>query len=105
MGMLALGAEALSPIALLAPGVPLLRLDSVEAAFDGLEVALKGGQMGDDDLFIRAARGGSAGIWARFPRSFCIRPDPNPEPKAELLCLKVHNKTCVPVFLTISCGK
>jgi uncharacterized protein YgbK (DUF1537 family) len=60
-GMLALGAEALSPIALLAPGVPLLRLDSVEAAFDGLEVALKGGQMGDDDLFIRAARGGSAG--------------------------------------------
>lgn len=58
-GMLALGAEALSPIALLAPGVPLLRLDSVEARFDGLEVALKGGQMGDEDLFIRAARGDS----------------------------------------------
>lgn len=57
--MLALGAEALVPIAPLAGGVPLLEIRSARPAFDGLELALKGGQMGGPDLFVRAARGGT----------------------------------------------
>ena len=52
--MLTLGAEALIPIAPLAPGVPLMRVRSTEAAFDGLEIALKGGQMGAASLFVDA---------------------------------------------------
>lgn len=52
--MLALGAEALIPLAPLAPGVPLMRLHAADPAFDGLEVALKGGQMGADAIFIDA---------------------------------------------------
>lgn len=58
--MLALGAEALVPVAPLANGVPLLQVRSSEAAFDGLELALKGGQMGEADLFVRAAAGRAA---------------------------------------------
>jgi uncharacterized protein YgbK (DUF1537 family) len=56
--MLALGAEALLPVCPLADGVPLLEIRSAESAFDGLEIALKGGQMGADSLFIRARDGG-----------------------------------------------
>ena len=52
--MLALGAEALIPVAPLAPGVPVMHLRSADPAFDGLEVALKGGQMGTEHLFIDA---------------------------------------------------
>ncbi len=55
--MLAMGAEALEPVAPLAPGVPLLRVRSADEAIDGMEVALKGGQMGDSELFLRAAAG------------------------------------------------
>jgi uncharacterized protein YgbK (DUF1537 family) len=55
--MLAVGAEALEFLAPLADGVPLLRVRSPDAAFDGLEIALKGGQMGDSTLFLRAATG------------------------------------------------
>lgn len=55
--MLAVGAEALEPVAALAPGVPLLRIRSSDERFDGMEVALKGGQMGDADLFLRARDG------------------------------------------------
>lgn len=55
--MLATGAEALAPIGKLAEGVPLLRVLAGDPQIDGLEVALKGGQMGDPDLFIRAANG------------------------------------------------
>lgn len=55
--MLAVGAEALEPIASLADGVPLLRIRSDDPMFDGMEVALKGGQMGAADLFVTAARG------------------------------------------------
>lgn len=55
--MLTMGAEALEPIAPLAPGVPLLRVHANDPRFDRMEVALKGGQMGDDQLFIRAANG------------------------------------------------
>jgi 3-oxoisoapionate kinase len=55
--MLAVGAEALEPVASLANGVPLLRIHASDPAFDGMEVALKGGQMGDAALFVRAASG------------------------------------------------
>ncbi len=55
--MLAVGAEALEPLARLAPGVPLMRVSSTNAQMDGMEVALKGGQMGESSLFVRAARG------------------------------------------------
>jgi uncharacterized protein YgbK (DUF1537 family) len=55
--MLAVGAEALEFVASVADGVPLLRVRSADAAFDGMEIALKGGQMGDLALLPRAARG------------------------------------------------
>jgi uncharacterized protein YgbK (DUF1537 family) len=56
----AIGAEALSIVAPLSPGAPLCRIHAKgQAPIDGLEVTLKGGQMGDRDFFIRA-KGGSA---------------------------------------------
>ncbi len=58
--MLAIGAEALEIVAPLAPGSPLMRLRSQDARHDGLEIALKGGQMGGPDLFLRAAAGDTA---------------------------------------------
>ncbi|MCU0624704.1 MAG: hypothetical protein MUF53_12705 [Gemmatimonadaceae bacterium] len=51
-----LAPEALTIAARLAPGAPLCRLHSGDA-LDGLEVALKGGQMGDKDFFEVARRG------------------------------------------------
>lgn len=50
----ALGATALSVTSPLSPGVPLCRLHATDPAIDGLEVALKGGQMGEPDFFVRA---------------------------------------------------
>ena len=51
----ALGAEALSAVAPLAPGAPVCRLHtSADAAIDGLEVILKGGQMGEPEFFLQA---------------------------------------------------
>ena len=51
----ALGAEALSAVAPLAPGAPLCRIVTQrDAAIDGLEVTLKGGQMGAPEFFIQA---------------------------------------------------
>jgi uncharacterized protein YgbK (DUF1537 family) len=51
----ALGAEALSAVAPLAPGAPVCRLHtSADAAIDGLEVTLKGGQMGEPEFFLQA---------------------------------------------------
>ncbi|EJL90983.1 hypothetical protein PMI15_00236 [Polaromonas sp. CF318] len=47
----ALKAWGLSYAAQLAPGVALCRLHSDEATLDGLEIMLKGGQMGGEDLF------------------------------------------------------
>ncbi|SFU72221.1 Uncharacterized conserved protein YgbK, DUF1537 family [Polaromonas sp. YR568] len=47
----ALNAWGLSYAAQLAPGVALCRLHSDEAALDGMEIMLKGGQMGSEDLF------------------------------------------------------
>lgn len=41
----------------LAPGVPLLRLHADDARLDGLELMLKGGQMGPPDVFQRLLNG------------------------------------------------
>jgi 3-oxoisoapionate kinase len=46
-----LGIDALTAIAPIAPGSPLCRAHSVDPARDGLQVALKGGQVGRDDFF------------------------------------------------------
>ncbi len=54
----ALGAEALSAVAPLAPGAPVCRLHTrADASIDGLEVTLKGGQMGAPDFFLQAKGG------------------------------------------------
>lgn len=53
---LALGLYAVTALAPLAPGAPLCRGLADDPAMDGVEIAFKGGQMGDTDFF-RAARG------------------------------------------------
>ena len=53
----ALDAKALRAIAPLAPGAPLCAIYSDNADVDGLEVTLKGGQMGTPDFFLRAKGG------------------------------------------------
>ncbi|MFG6192533.1 four-carbon acid sugar kinase family protein [Nonomuraea sp. JJY05] len=52
----ALGARSLDVVAALAPGAPVCVLTSDDPACDGLEVALKGGQVGGDDYFLAVAR-------------------------------------------------
>ncbi len=54
----ALGGWALSHAGTLAPGVALTRLHSDAPSLHGLELMLKGGQMGPPDLFERLVRGG-----------------------------------------------
>jgi len=49
----ALGLWGLSYLGPLAPGVPLVRAHADDARLDGLELMLKGGQMGPADLFTR----------------------------------------------------
>lgn len=49
-----LGALALSALAPLAPGAPLCRVHARDPAIDGLEISLKGGQMGQRDFFHQA---------------------------------------------------
>lgn len=56
-----LGLTALEMAGPLAPGSPLCRARSREDAFDGLEIALKGGQVGKPDYFASALRG-AAGL-------------------------------------------
>ena len=51
-----LGLHALTFAAPLQPGVPLCRAYSVEPALDGLELALKGGQIGPPDFFDQVLR-------------------------------------------------
>lgn len=55
--MTALGVKALEAVAPLAPGAPLCRVTSDSQAIDGLEVTLKGGQMGSKDFFNHAKTG------------------------------------------------
>ena len=52
-----LGVEALEVRAPLAPGAPLCRASAPRPAIDGLEVVLKGGQVGRVDLFEGILRG------------------------------------------------
>ena len=54
----ALGAFALEAIAPIAPGAPLCRVFSTDPKVDGIEITLKGGQMGKADFFgsVRAGR-------------------------------------------------
>lgn len=52
-----LGIDALTAIAPLAPGAPLCRAHSGEHGRDGLEITLKGGQVGAPDFFARARDG------------------------------------------------
>jgi 3-oxoisoapionate kinase len=56
--MRALGAYALEAITPIAPGAPLCRVFSTDPTVDGVEIALKGGQMGRADFFgsVRAGR-------------------------------------------------
>jgi len=49
-----LGLYGLEMLAELTPGAPLCRGYSEDAQFDGLEIALKGGQMGKEDYFGKA---------------------------------------------------
>jgi 3-oxoisoapionate kinase len=53
-----LGLDALTFVSSLAPGVPLCRVYAPGSPFDGLELALKGGQMGAEDFFSRVRDGG-----------------------------------------------
>ena len=54
-----LAPKALRVLARLAPGAPLCRAVSREPHLAQLEIALKGGQMGQPDYFVRALRGSS----------------------------------------------
>jgi uncharacterized protein YgbK (DUF1537 family) len=53
-----LGIDALTAIAPLAPGSPLCRAHSLRSDRNGLEIALKGGQVGSPEFFVAAKRGG-----------------------------------------------
>lgn len=55
-----LGIHALTVLAPIAPGAPLCRAHSDQPAHDGLEIALKGGQMGAPDYFAAVKRGAAA---------------------------------------------
>jgi len=53
-----LGADALSAVAPLAPGAPVCRIHNrADSTIDGLEVTLKGGQMGEPTFFLEAKGG------------------------------------------------
>lgn len=53
-----LGIDALTWAAPLERGAPLVRAHATDPAIDGLELVLKGGQMGGEDFFERVKRGG-----------------------------------------------
>jgi uncharacterized protein YgbK (DUF1537 family) len=53
-----LGIYALQMIVPIAPGAPLCHAHSHEAAFDGLQIALKGGQCGEADYLVKIREGG-----------------------------------------------
>jgi uncharacterized protein YgbK (DUF1537 family) len=53
----ALDIAALTVASGLTPGAPLCRAHANTAAMDGLEVVLKGGQMGQTDFFERVLKG------------------------------------------------
>jgi 3-oxoisoapionate kinase len=49
--------DALTFVAALVPGVPLCRAHANGSALDGLELALKGGQIGPEDFFVEVRDG------------------------------------------------
>jgi uncharacterized protein YgbK (DUF1537 family) len=53
-----LGVEALTFVSPLSPGAPLCRAWSRDRARDGLEIVLKGGQMGPEEFFTTVLRCG-----------------------------------------------
>lgn len=53
----AMGIEAVEMVATFAPGAPLCRAHAPGSPLHGLEVNFKGGQVGKDDYFIKAATG------------------------------------------------
>jgi uncharacterized protein YgbK (DUF1537 family) len=55
-----LGIDALTAIAPVAPGAPLCRAHAPQPERDGLELVLKGGQVGGDDVFEAVRQGGAA---------------------------------------------
>lgn len=57
-GVAQLGIDALVWAAPIDRGAPLVRAHSTDPAIDGLELVLKGGQMGGDDFFETVRRGG-----------------------------------------------
>ena len=50
--------DALEAFAPLAKGSPICRTHASEPRFDGIEMVLKGGQVGGPDFFVAAKRGG-----------------------------------------------
>ncbi|MBV9530537.1 MAG: hypothetical protein JO283_05605 [Bradyrhizobium sp.] len=54
-----LGLYALTAVAQIAAGSPLCRVHANDAAFAGLEIALKGGQVGKPDFFSAVRQGGA----------------------------------------------
>lgn len=52
-----LGPEALEVAARLSPGVPLCRMHAAGRSYDGMEIALKGGQFGAADFFLSVRDG------------------------------------------------
>lgn len=57
-GVAQLRIDALTWAAPIEPGAPLVRAHAADAAIDGLELVLKGGQMGGADFFEQVRRGG-----------------------------------------------
>lgn len=57
-GVAQLGIDALTWAAPIERGAPLVRAHAADPAIDGLELVLKGGQMGDDGFFETVRRGG-----------------------------------------------
>jgi uncharacterized protein YgbK (DUF1537 family) len=57
-GVAQLGIDALTWAARIEPGAPLVRAHAADPAIDGLEMVLKGGQIGGEDFFETVRRGG-----------------------------------------------
>ncbi|HEX5787429.1 MAG TPA: four-carbon acid sugar kinase family protein [Woeseiaceae bacterium] len=61
-GVTQLGVDALRWAAPLEPGAPLVRSHASDATVDGIEMVLKGGQVGGEDFFERVRRGTAPGV-------------------------------------------
>jgi uncharacterized protein YgbK (DUF1537 family) len=52
-----LGIQAVEMIAPVSPGAPLCRAHAPGKAVDGIEVNIKGGQVGDENYFLTVLKG------------------------------------------------